>query len=541
MKSFSACLWVLAVSVAFLVQTSASPVASAPVVNLGYAQYQGAIIQDKVTNATHTQFLGIRYAAPPTGSLRFRAPALPAVTAGVQQATSSPPSCMQGGDGTSPTTPFRAGHLQSRTEQDVGPSEDCLFLNVFLPGTLDQRKKLPVVVYIHGGGYAAGAAGIAGNDLIRESGEGVVSVLIQYRLGLFGFLPGRKVKEGGSLNAGLLDQQLALKWVQQHIWQFGGDRAKVTIWGTSAGAGSVLQHVVANGGFTFPPLFRAAMTSSTFLPSQYKYNDPIPELLYSEAVSQTNCSSATNTLDCLRLVDVNTLQAANVKISQGGFFGTFVFVPVVDGTFITDRPTRLLQHRRFNGKILYSVTNTFEGVTFVNQSTANTVQVADYVTQLFPNISPRQAKAAAAKYAGLGTNIDQVSGIMGEAIFICPTYYLLRAFGGKAFKGEFAIPPGYHGQDVAYYFTNGVAPPFANPKFDTAFADSFMDFTMHLNPNDKHDPANITPLWQMWQGSNEMLFNKTDGGDAVVQPIKTSTALLDRCNFWQSVAENTAQ
>jgi len=93
------------------------------------------------------------------------------------------------------------------------------------------------------------------------------------------------------------------------------------------------------------------------------------------------------------------------------------------------------------------------------------------VTQLFPDISEKDAEAAAAQYTGLGTNIFQVNGIMGEcelgncdtivsvdanqniAIFICPTYFLLRAFKGLAFKGEFAIPPGGHGQDVAYYFT----------------------------------------------------------------------------------------
>ncbi|KAF4614038.1 hypothetical protein D9613_008113 [Agrocybe pediades] len=543
MKPFSR-LWSLAAAAAFLVQANASPpppAASAPIVNLGYAQYQGTVVQDKVTNATHTQFLGIRYAAPPTGSSRFKAPASPATTPGVQLANANPPECLQASQGVSATNPFRVGQLQSRAA-DAGPSEDCLFLNVFLPGILGQRKNLPVVFWIHGGGYILGSAtGFDGNDLIRESGEGVVVVVIQYRLGVFGFLPGQKVKDGGALNAGLLDQQFALKWVQEHIRDFGGNPNKVTIWGESAGAGSVLQHVVANGGHTHPPLFRAAITSSSFLPSQYKFNDRIPELLYSETVSQTNCSSAADTLSCLRSADVNALQAANTAINRNGFFGTFVFVPVVDGTFITDRPTKLLQEKKVNGKILYSVTNTFEGVAFVNQATANTVQVADYVSQLFPNISPAQAQAAAAKYAGTGTNIFQANGIMGESIFICPTYFLLRAFGGKAFKGEFAIPPGSHGQDVGYYFNNGKPPAFADPGFDAAFSESFLDFAMNLDTNVKHDPINITPQWQQWQGSNEMLFNKTDAGAAVVQPIKTSTALLDRCDFWQSVADATAQ
>ena len=140
---------------------------------------------------------------------------------------------------------------------------------------------------------------------------------------------------------------------------------------------------------------------------------------------------------------------------------------------------------------MLSVTNSFEGSIFVDQSTSNTVQVADYVSQLFPNFGPEQSSAAAAQYAGSGTNIFQAVAIMGEcgcpcsdayrpnldlrptAIFICPTYFLLRAFDGRAYKvgvsppppshfnifiqffqffqGEFAVPPAFHGQDITFY------------------------------------------------------------------------------------------
>ncbi|PPQ68679.1 hypothetical protein CVT26_002961 [Gymnopilus dilepis] len=546
----------------FLAAVLAAP--APPVVNLGYAQYEGATVQDKVTNATHTQFLGIRYAAPPTGSLRFRAPAAPAFTAGVQQANAEPAECFQAGDGVAATTPFRfgSGSTASKRAAAAGPSEDCLFLNVYVPGNLGQKKNLPVVFWIHGGGYVGGSASsFDGNDLVRESGEEVIAVVIQYRLGVFGFLPGQQVKNAGALNAGLLDQQFALKWVQQHIRLFGGDPQQVTIWGESAGAGSVLQHVVANGGRTSPPLFRAAMTSSTFLPSQYKFNDPIPEALFSETVAQTayvllasvpcspyltilqiRCSSAANALECLRQVDANTLQAANTQINLAGFFGTFVFVPVVDGTFITDRPTQMLREQRTNGEIVLTVTNAFEGTVFVNQTAAALMTPAEYVTQLFPNFNAAQIQATAAQYKGLGSNAFVNSAIMGESIFICPTYFLLRSFSGVGFKGEFAIPPALHGQDVAYYFTNGQPPPFSNPQFDKAFAEAFLDFVRFLNTNVKWDPQNTeTPLWPTWSGSNEMLFNMTTAGAPDIRLIHTSSALLERCNFWQSVSAATAQ
>ncbi|KAF8150917.1 Alpha/Beta hydrolase protein [Crassisporium funariophilum] len=572
-NSFSILLLSLYSSLTVPVQSAATPDAStssAPIVDLGYSKFQGVPFQDTLANKTNTQFLGLRFAAPPTGALRFGAPQSPAPTPGVQIANQEPPRCLSASSGNQPSTPFRIGSaapsLSMKRERATGEgnekrgtglnvpgfSEDCLFLNVYVPGDLGQKKDLPVIFWIHGGGYVSGSASgfvgtdiFDGNDLIREAGGGVIAVVVQYRLGLFGFLPGAKVKQGGALNAGLLDQQFALRWVQQHISKFGGDPGKVTIWGESAGAGSVLQQVVANGGNTQPPLFRGAITSSSFLPSQYQFDDRIPEILYSEVVSQTNCTSAKDTLGCLRTADVNALQAANAEINNSGFFGTFVFVPVVDGTFITERPTELLRQGKVNGEILYSVTNTFEGALFVDQSTAATVQIPAYLSQLFPNFGTREINAAAAQYAGLGTNIFQAIAIMGESIFICPTYFMLQAFGGRAFKGEFAVPPGGHGNDVSYYFpssmnANGI-PAFGNPAFDKSFSESFLNFAITLNTNAKTDPANITPAWGMWEGATEMLFNRTEAGAPDIRAVRTSGALLKRCEFWQSVAAVTAQ
>ncbi|KAH7903515.1 Carboxylesterase family-domain-containing protein, partial [Hygrophoropsis aurantiaca] len=248
---------------------------SAPIVDLGYAQYQGAL--DTTTNIT--SFLSIRYAAPPLGDLRFQAPQPPLTAAGVQQATMNPDSCYQTGFGASNTAPVSIYGFNKRQSTTPTSSEDCLYLNVFVPGEMPAEPAapgtgLPVLVWIHGGGYVAGyAEEFDGADLVADSHNGVVTVVMQYRLGAFGFLSGNEVKASGALNAGLLDQTFALQWVQDHIALFGGDASHVTIWGESAGAGSVLQHIVANGGNTQPPLFSGAITSSTFLPSQYYYND----------------------------------------------------------------------------------------------------------------------------------------------------------------------------------------------------------------------------------------------------------------------------
>ncbi|KAG1888833.1 Alpha/Beta hydrolase protein [Suillus subluteus] len=499
---------------------------STPIVNLAYAQYQGSV--DTATNIT--SFLGIRYAAPPVGDLRWAAPQPPLAVSEVQQATTQPNECNQAPAGNASTNSFESTSMRKRA---ISQSEDCLFLNVYTPGSevvATPGGGLPVVVWIHGGGYIEGAASeFSGADLIIDSSYGVITVLVQYRLGLFGFLPGEAVKEGGALNAGLLDQNYALQWVQSYISSFGGDPTKVTIWGQSAGAGSVLQHIVAHGGNTQPPLFKTAITSSTFLPSQYNYNDQIPEMLYSEILNGTNCTSSSDTLSCLRAADVNTLQTLNYDINFNGFFGTFVFVPVVDGTFILERPTVTISKGRLNGNYLLSMTNSHEGDIFVDQST--TLDVADYVKTLFPNFGSAQVAGAVAMYQNYESDVTQANLVMSDSIFLCPTYYLLSVFGERAWKGEFAIPPGLHGTDIAYYFTSYEGgPPYNNSQFITAFSNSFMAMAMLDTPDDRYTPGDITPSWTSWQSNmTEMKFNETSAGVPDVHTFKTDSALLERC------------
>ncbi|KAG1729105.1 Alpha/Beta hydrolase protein [Suillus paluster] len=206
--------------------------------------------------------------------------------------------------------------------------------SVYTPGSevvVTPSGGLLVVVWIHGGGYISGAANLYnGAELIMKLKHGVITVVLQYRLGLFGFLAGEVVKDGGVPNAGLHlclsnpDMGPGLRERKYPlISSFGGDPTRVMIWGQSAGAGSVLQHIFAHGGNTQPPLFKAAMTSSTYLPSQYNYNDRILEMLYNMVVNGMNSSS--DTLSCLRAADVNTLQTLNHNINLNGFFGTATF------------------------------------------------------------------------------------------------------------------------------------------------------------------------------------------------------------------------
>lgn len=167
-------------------------------------------------------------------------------------ATEQGPICIQGTPGWTPGV--------SIAPQRVNPgSEDCLLLDVLVPET-PAGTNLPVMVQIHGGGYAVGnAETYPGYALVNQSQGNLIYVTIQYRLNAFGFLSSTEVRENGAANAGLLDQRAALMWVQRNIRPFGGDPSKVTIIGGSAGGGSVMNQMILYGGEANPP-FRAVIS-----------------------------------------------------------------------------------------------------------------------------------------------------------------------------------------------------------------------------------------------------------------------------------------
>lgn len=206
--------------------------ASTPVVDLGYAQYKGN------TSLTGTNvFYGIRYAQAPIGELRWQPPRdIEAhndyAPSQVLNAVSPGPSCVQG------TPAWRPPQRDNLTVIPVTGEEDCLLLDVVVP-TQPQNDSLPVMVMIHGGGFTQGSSyGNPGSALVETARGSMIYVSLQYRLGAFGFLSSSDVRENGQANVGLLDQRSALNWVQRNIRAFGGDPAKVTIIGGSAGGSS---------------------------------------------------------------------------------------------------------------------------------------------------------------------------------------------------------------------------------------------------------------------------------------------------------------
>ena len=191
---------------------------------------QGKVDGKTINDGKVRAFLGLPYAAPPVGDLRWKAPQPVAKWKGERDATKYGAHCAQG------------RVFEDMVFQDAGPSEDCLFLNVYAPADAKEKSKLPVMFWIHGGGFAGGAVQSRVITATFCPLKGVVLVTINYRLGVFGFLATddlAKEANGAAGNYGLMDMVAALQWVKGNISGFGGDPNNVTIFGESAGSFAV--------------------------------------------------------------------------------------------------------------------------------------------------------------------------------------------------------------------------------------------------------------------------------------------------------------
>ena len=224
-------------------------------------------------------FKGIPYAQPPIDQLRLKPPQPITSSLGKVDGTGIPKACPQfffSIDERNIPTNVLGTILNLPLLQTVtNAGEDCLTINVQRPAGTKAGDKLPVLFWIFGGGFELGSTAMYdGTSLVAESvaqGKPIVFVAVNYRVGGFGFMPGKEVLADGSANLGLLDQRLGLEWVADNIAAFGGDPEKVTIWGESAGAISVLDQMMLYDGdnnYNGKPLFRAGiMNSGSIVPA----------------------------------------------------------------------------------------------------------------------------------------------------------------------------------------------------------------------------------------------------------------------------------
>jgi para-nitrobenzyl esterase len=262
-------------------------------------------------------FKGIPYAAPPVGDLRWRAPQPASAWTGVRKADEFGPRCMQG---------RVFGDMVFR---DSGPSEDCLYLNVWTPAET-VNAHLPVMVWIYGGGFVGGATSEPRQDGENLARKGVVVVSMNYRLGIFGFLalPELAKESGHSAagNYGLLDQAAALDWVRKNISAFGGDPQNVTIFGESAGS------------FSVSALMASPVSKDLFHKAIGESGAFFGETLKAKSLADAEEDGAKFARESLGTDSLAALRAqpADKLLAATGGRNAFRFEPVIDGYFLPE-------------------------------------------------------------------------------------------------------------------------------------------------------------------------------------------------------------
>ena len=570
-------------------------ISNGPFVDLGYATYVGKALSvyppsDDGGSSHNTsaapvdihRYLGMRYAAPPTGEQRWRPPAVPHKEPALQKATSLRPICIG---------------LEVTPHPGSGQDEDCLFVNVWGPANVvENTTSLPVWVFVQGGGYNANSnANIDGADVVARSNGSIVFVNFNYRVGLFGFLgvPADNTTTFSppeiSANFGLLDQRALLEWVQKHISSFGGDPRHVVVHGGSAGAGSVVLHAVADGGRD-KGLFAGMVAESLYVPTlpqctdnAYKFWRAVDAVCYKSSEESWSVASG---LACLRRQTLSVLQdLVNVghPLQYNGedrpSKPQFYWGPCIDGILFVDRPSVAFQDGHFvRVPMVYGVA-TNEGTLFASNA-ASQDEVVRFVLNNFPALAAddRGAEVVRKYYPRLPPVPEHrdwfptLAQVFGELTFVCPTINILDAVAaveGKessplyayryAMEDPVTVASGLgtvHMMDTAAIFgPENVAccPPTSyttddddedgndgnarngNPGLVPVMMDYYLSFVRTLDPNTYRSAQSAE--WGTWGNKSRLVI--TSGRDQVMETVPDDLSV--RCRVWLDLADVTEQ
>ncbi len=442
---------------------------SGPVVQTASGKVEGSIVNNVA------EFLGIPYAAPPVGDLRWAPPQAPRAWNGIRAATSFGATCAQ-----VTTLGVFAGPANN--------NEDCLFANVFTPN-LQSTAKLPVIVWIHGGGNLDGESSDYDGSKMASQGSTVV-VTFNYRLNLMGFLavPSLDTEGHNFGNYGLLDQQAVLNWVRQNIANFGGDPNNVTVGGQSAGAedtGLAMLSPLAAG------LFQRGICES-FCPTGNLPTVPSAEAIGQQFATAAGCGTKTGPAQarCLREVPAAVVEALAGTASAAS---AYVLGPILDGTVIPVQPPTAW------------ATGQFTHLPLINGNVQDEQDFSLAITEYFS--SPRQPPTNAQYTSHVAHTYSTPPYPAGTADKILKLYSLANYPSAQIAWDRLGTDPGICSQmalnttlasqiPVYAYLFNDQSPPFYFPRMPgftpLAYHTSDIQYLFPLYHGGQGTPHNLT-------------------------------------------------
>ncbi|KAL8951799.1 MAG: hypothetical protein Q9222_002248 [Ikaeria aurantiellina] len=554
-----------------------------PTLTLPYATYRAASYN---TNGDYYVFKNIRFAAPPTVSLRWAPPAAPSPESTVQDGSYGP-TCIQAPiqgpqlSGPGASSPFGKAlnqFLAGIPVPSLQPaSEDCLFLDVYVPrkAVEDPSLKLPVINWIFGGAFTFGAKDQAepvlpfydGAGLLQQSGGNVIFVAGNYRVGAYGFLAGDTMEKEGLPNAGLYDQRAVLQWIQSYIDLLGGDKSQVSAWGLSAGAGSIMHQLIAFGGSQDPLFSRAVLQSPAFQP-MYDRKGKL-EQTFQNFTALAGCAG--QGVACLRAASPEVLQEANRALTTQAAPGTFPVGPSVDGKLIRQLPALEFATDKLPSGHFTKIPTSFifshvsnEADLFIPAAIQTDAQFTSFLDSVFPGY-PKTAGVNAAIEAryppvmsttpgsphNYTTERARVKDLLSESSFVCNIRYLSDAYEGKNYNLQYSVTPGLHATDLLPTFYNlnldlnlfGQDVPFPIVPGFGGFAQAYQSYlTSHArtgDPNTYKKTLNIPPAisWPKPGGIDGDAFTGVlDAANLGFKLVTDGQDARSRCDFWVQVA-----
>ncbi|XP_042133464.1 pyrethroid hydrolase Ces2e-like [Peromyscus maniculatus bairdii] len=510
---------------------------ASPIRNTNTGQVRGSLVHVKDTKVGVHRFLGIPFAKPPVGQLRFAPPEAPDPWNGVRDGTSQPAMCLQNDDIMNLDGLKRIKLIMP----PISVSEDCLYLNIYTPAHAHEGSNLPVMVWIHGGALVIGMASWYDGSMLAAI-ENVVVVNIQYRLGVLGFFSTGDQHARG--NWGFLDQVAALRWVQQNIAHFGGNPDQVTIFGESAGGTSVSFHVLSpmsQGLF-----HRAIMQSGVALLPRLISNTS--EMVFMTVANLSGCATLNSEVlvHCLR----GKSEAEILAINKA-----FRIIPgVVDGMFLPRHPQELLASADFhpvpsiigvnNDECGWILPLIFNSSQTLKKITRKTVQdILKSTTSELLMLPPECSDLIMEEYMGDTEDPQtlqiQFTEMVGDFMFVIPALQVahFQRFRAPVYFYEFQHRPNFfkdfkprhvkadHGDEVFFIFGSF----FWGVKFDLTGKEKglsrrmmkyWANFARYGNPNSEG-----LPYWPMLDHDEQYL--QLDIKPAVGQALKAR-----RLQFW---------